>query len=93
MNTIYTQRKSENKVCKKCGSNDIERLEWRKVNTGVFNGIYEGDNNDKDTQWCCDCEEHVEFSEYQIEVTKKHPVEVHALINYDKPKRKDKNET
>ena len=29
-----------------------------------------------------------QYKTEEIEVTKKHPVEVHALINYDRPKRK-----
>ena len=47
-------------VCKECGSKDIEQLEWRKVNTGRFSGMYD---YDKEVQWCCDCEEHMEFTE------------------------------
>jgi len=48
-------------ICKKCGSKDVEQLEWRKVNTGEFNGT--GVEADNTSQWCCDCEEHVEFKE------------------------------
>lgn len=49
-------------ICKKCGSKDVEQLEWRKVNTGEFNGT--GVEADNTSQWCCDCEEHVEFEEH-----------------------------
>ncbi len=45
-------------VCIECGSHDIEHLEWRKVNTGEFSG--EG-CREKEDQWCCSCEDHVEF--------------------------------
>ena len=48
-------------ICKECGSKDVEQLEWRKVNTGEFNGT--GVEADNTSQWCCDCEEHVEFKE------------------------------
>ena len=57
-------------VCKECGYKDIEQLEWRKVNTGAFNGIFADDENQKNngnSQWCCDCEEHIEFTEVKEE--------------------------
>lgn len=46
-------------VCAICGSEDIEELEWRKVNTDEFSGL--ADSNDEEVQWCCICEKHVHF--------------------------------
>jgi|TARA_R100001480_G_scaffold89738_1_gene96543 formate-dependent nitrite reductase cytochrome c552 subunit len=54
-------------ICKECGSKDVEQLEWRKANTGEFNGVFADDTNrpnNGNSQWCCDCEEHVEFEEH-----------------------------
>lgn len=45
-------------LCKKCGSDEIEQKEWRKVNSGKFSGDTENGTED---QWCPVCEEHVEF--------------------------------
>jgi hypothetical protein len=45
-------------VCDQCGSSDIEQLEWHKVNTNEYAGEGCGEIND---QWCCICEENVEF--------------------------------
>ena len=50
-------------VCEECGSQDIEQLEWRKVNTNEFCGIF--DAEDTSSQWCCQCEKHVSFSTKQ----------------------------
>jgi len=49
-------------VCEKCGSEDIEQLEWHKVNTNEFSGLG-SDYNDEEVQWCCTCEKHVSFLE------------------------------
>ena len=45
-------------VCSECGSEDIEELVWRKVNTGAYSG---DGPQDKSSNWCCECEEHVNF--------------------------------
>jgi len=40
--------------CKTCGSDDLEQLEWRKVNTGKFVESY--DQESPHPYWCTVCE-------------------------------------
>jgi len=47
-------------ICDSCGSEDVEQLEWRKVNSGEFCSSH--DENLPEVQWCCDCKEHVSFA-------------------------------
>jgi len=45
-------------ICEKCGGKDIEKLVWVKVNTNEVCG--DGPHH-IDFQWCCNCQEHVQF--------------------------------
>lgn len=43
--------------CKTCGSENLEQLEWRKVNTGKFVELYVDDHQDSThPYWCTVCE-------------------------------------
>ena len=46
-------------ICDACGSENVERLQWVRVNTSELS-VHSDDNN-SDLQWCCDCEKHVSF--------------------------------
>lgn len=50
-------------VCGDCGSNDVERKEWRKINTGKF----AGDVSDAEPEdiFCPVCDTHVEIMTQQ----------------------------
>lgn len=44
-------------VCEICGGKDIETLAWVDANTGEYKS--DSGDYDEDTNWCNDCEEHV----------------------------------
>jgi len=48
-------------ICKKCGGSSIQIRAWVNANTNEF--IDDSGDYDIDSQWCNDCEEHVEFLE------------------------------
>lgn len=46
-------------VCEQCGSKKIQTLAWVDANTNKYVGEF---SNEKQDNWCENCEEHVYFT-------------------------------